>query len=217
MPAALSDMYGGGPMHRQPSAAILEDTLREIMGEYKHVYIVIDALDECADRNKLLTWIKTISCWKSEVLHMMFSSRREPDIIDHLAAIGSLENMQFSGGSANPDIVEYVNGKLSEKPEWHPKAVTMVKDALIHGADGSFRWVALQLAELLLCCNTRSLKQQLEALPEDLEQSYERILCRASKRDRKDLRRLLQWVMFSARPITMEELADAMTVDFGLE
>ncbi|KZP25880.1 hypothetical protein FIBSPDRAFT_929074 [Athelia psychrophila] len=136
MPAALSDIYGGGPMHPQPSTSILEDILRAVIGEYEHVYIVIDALDECTDRHKLLTWIKNISCREGTVLHMVFSSRRESDIIDHMAVIRSLENMHFAGGSANPDIVDYVNGKLSEKPKWSPEVVMIVKHALIQGADG---------------------------------------------------------------------------------
>lgn len=79
----------------------------------------------------------------------------------------------------------------------------------------SFRWVALQLKELVSCLSIRSLKQQLRALPKGLEETYERLLCTSSQED--ILLRLLQWVAFSARPVKLEELAEVITIDFPLD
>ncbi|KZP14980.1 hypothetical protein FIBSPDRAFT_750996, partial [Athelia psychrophila] len=215
MPAALKDIYGKGPSYPQPSLLILQDTLQNIIGEFQHVYIVIDALDECADRYKLLRWVKDISRWPGGKLHIMLSSRRERDIEDNLVDIKGLERVSFAGGSANPDIVKFVDEKLAELIIWKkldPEIQMLVIHALLEGADGSFRWVALQLFELSRCPNVRTLKQKLRALPKDLEETYQQLLSSSSQAD--DLRRFLNWVAFSARPITLEELAEVVTVDF---
>ncbi|KZP12764.1 hypothetical protein FIBSPDRAFT_1049820 [Athelia psychrophila] len=212
MPAALKDMYGDGPSHPEPSLAVLEAALQTIIGEFQHAYIIIDALDECADRRKLLRWLKDISCLRGGRLHMLLSSRRERDIEDSLIIINGLGRVSFAGGSANPDIVRFLDESLVELTRWDYEIRTLIRYTLLEGADGSFRWVALQLAELIQCSNLRSLKQQLHALPKDIEETYERLLLRACKRD--DLRRFLQWMAFSERPIALEELAEVVTVDF---
>lgn len=48
-------------------------------------------------------------------------------------------------------------------------------------------------------------------LPKDIEETYKRLLCKASNAD--DLRSFLHWVALSARPITVEELSQVITID----
>ncbi|KAF7968365.1 hypothetical protein HWV62_30893 [Athelia sp. TMB] len=212
IPSALLDIYGQGPSHPQPPLAILEHCLQAIIREFQHVYIMIDALDECVDREKLLIWIKGISKWASGKLHLMFSSRQERDIMDQIAAVHGLQHVRFAGGNLNPDILRYIDDTLSEIVKWAPETRTMVKLALLERADGSFRWVALQLKELIQCSSLRNLKLRLCALPKDLEETYQRLLCKSSNPE--DLRIFLQWIAFAVRPISLEELADAITIDF---
>ena len=143
MPSALEQVYGEGPSHPQPSITALQDILQDIISQFEHVYVVIDALDECADRKRLLSWIKTMPHWRREELHALFSSRREPDIEDNLNEITGLQRMNFVGGSANPDIVKYVTEKLSEVERWSSDIRVLVRSALLDGADG--RYVKLLL------------------------------------------------------------------------
>lgn len=70
----------------------------------------------------------------------------------------------------------------------------------------------LQIRELVNCTSEQALEDQLKALPKGLEEAYERILSRSSKP--KDMKRLLQWLAFSFRPLTLSELADAVAVNF---
>ncbi|KZP17520.1 hypothetical protein FIBSPDRAFT_830538, partial [Athelia psychrophila] len=213
IPVALKDVYGDGPSHPQPSLAVLEAALQTIIGEFQHAYIIIDALDECADRHKLLRWVKDISRWRGGRLHILLSSRRERDIEDSLAIINELGRVSFAGGSTNPDIVKFIDESLVELKRWDYEIRRLIRGTLLEGADGSFRWVALQLKELIQCSNLRDLKQQLRKLPKGIEETYERLLLRARASKRDDLRRFLQWLAFSERPIALEELAEVVTVD----
>lgn len=136
IPAALMGIYGNGPSHPQPSLTTLQNTLQATIGEFQHVYIIIDALDECVDKERLLLWFKEISHWQSGKLHMLLSSRQERGIEDHIVAIARLERLSLAGGSANPDITKFLDGSLSRLKKWAPETRAIVRDTLLEGADG---------------------------------------------------------------------------------
>jgi hypothetical protein len=80
-----------------------------------------------------------------------------------------------------------------------------------------FRWIALQLAELERCSSKYQIMQQLENLPEGLDDIYKRILRAVDGKYLADTMTFLQWLAFSKRPLTIVEVAEAITVDFSLE
>ena len=80
-----------------------------------------------------------------------------------------------------------------------------------------FRWVALQVIELKKCSNQHSVMKQLESLPVGLYETYDRILAKIDKQDHADTKTFLQWLSFSTRPMTLEEIAETVVVDFELE
>ena len=55
----------------------------------------------------------------------------------------------------------------------------------------------------------------MKALPRDLQSTYERLFCKSDSPE--DLRTFLHWAALSARPITLEELAEAIAVNFQSE
>ena len=77
-----------------------------------------------------------------------------------------------------------------------------------------FRWVALQLAELAKCSSEYQIVQQLKNLPEGLDEVYKRILKAIDRKYHADTLTFLQWLAFSKRPMKIEEVAEAITVDF---
>ncbi len=69
-------------------------------------------------------------------------------------------------------------------------------------------------------CKLRTVKavrQSLHQLPHDLYESYERILERVVASDWSALRRILLWVLFAVRPLTLEELHTAVAIDLSLD
>ena len=57
------------------------------------------------------------------------------------------------------------------------------------------------------------LRKALDTLPSTLDQTYDRILCAISDEDSEYALRILQWLTFSARPLSLEEVAEAVAVD----
>ena len=61
--------------------------LKSIIGNFHHVYFIIDALDECTDQKELLKFLTEISDWKLRNSHVLATSRREQYIEKGLTQI----------------------------------------------------------------------------------------------------------------------------------
>ncbi|KAF7972884.1 hypothetical protein HWV62_16676 [Athelia sp. TMB] len=171
----------------------------------------IDALDECTDRPKFLAWATELFSWGK--LHILLSSRPERDIEASLTPVEHMVRVALEGQQVDGDIANYLDAMLCTMPKWNQETYSRVRDALLRGADGMFRWVALQIDELSKCHSPRSVAEQLRALPKGLDGVYEKILSRST--NKHDLKQFLLWLAFSKRPLEVEELADVVTVQFS--
>jgi hypothetical protein len=70
-----------------------------------------------------------------------------------------------------------------------------------------------QLDALAWCCNRAMLRKLLATLPQTLDQTYDRILTAISKEDCEYVMRILQWLTFFARPLSVKEVAEVVAID----
>ncbi|KAF8196084.1 ectomycorrhiza-induced ankyrin-domain/NACHT-domain-containing protein [Pholiota molesta] len=218
IPAALVQLYGHG--HQQPSISSLEDTLCRIIDGLHSVYIIIDSLDECTEREKTLRWINQMTSRRMGNLRLVVVSRPERDIEDALQSLDP-ECIDLAKEYSNHDIAIYLEQELSALSavkKWDEGTRTIIKSTLTERTEGMFRWVALQLMELKKCSNHRSVLNQLENLPKGLYETYDRILSKVdNKADCTDITTFLRWLCFSVRPMYLAEIAETVTVDFDME
>jgi hypothetical protein len=57
------------------------------------------------------------------------------------------------------------------------------------------------------------LRKNLSSLPDTLDEMYDRILSSVQQHHRTHVHKILQWLAFSARPLTLAEVAEAIAVD----
>ncbi|KAF7970452.1 hypothetical protein HWV62_23897 [Athelia sp. TMB] len=215
IPPALVNLYHGEHNGRsQPLLASLENTLLQILQLFRAAYIVIDALDECDDRPKLLRWINSVTSQSSGLLHLMVTSRPEPDIKDRLRPHRNLREVDVADRRGSDDICRYIDASLSEVKAWTESQKELVRIALVNGAHGVFRWVALMIHQLLSdqCLNTSELKIRLKSLPKGLDEAYTRIIERSPRR--AAVIRFLQWIIFGNQDFTAGELAEVAAINF---
>ncbi|KAF7976050.1 hypothetical protein HWV62_7962 [Athelia sp. TMB] len=215
IPPALGELYDNEHHGRsQPLLTSLEDTLLRILQSFCGAYIVIDALDECGERLKVLKWIRSVTSRTSGLLHLMVTSRPEPDIKNRLRSLPNLLEIDTADGRASDDIRRYIEVCLSEVDDWTESQKELVRIALINGAAGVFRWVALMIHELLSdhCLNTSELQNRLRSLPKDLNEVYTKIIQRSTRR--ADVIRFLQWIIFGKRDFTARKLAEVASINF---
>ncbi|KZP23295.1 hypothetical protein FIBSPDRAFT_858564 [Athelia psychrophila] len=214
MPAALAEMYAKCDQgFLQPPIELAEATLLRIVDSFDDVFIVIDSLDECSERKDVVQWIQSIASRARGKLHMMATSRSEPDIRRGLHSVTGLEDISVVGRVIEADISAFLDAKLAAIDDWNEQGLKeLVKKSLLGGSDGMFRWVALQLDGLMECVSREELEQQLKSLPKGLDETYARILSQSVRP--KQLKMFLQCLAFSRRAMTVHEIAEVVTVDF---
>jgi Cdc6-like AAA superfamily ATPase len=62
--------------HRQPSLHALLELKPQAMQQFTHAYIVLDALDECTQRQELMDVLETVAAWQLGNVHLLMTSRR---------------------------------------------------------------------------------------------------------------------------------------------
>ena len=76
-----------------------------------------------------------------------------------------------------------------------------------------FRWVQCQVDHIKALRTAKDVKKVLLELPPDLDSTYDDILLRVHPTDKLYLTRALQFVAFSARPMTLAEVAEAIIIE----
>lgn len=76
-----------------------------------------------------------------------------------------------------------------------------------------FRWVKCQLDILEYCLHYPALKKALNSLPRDLHDTYARILDSVDNLKKPWTIRILQFLAYSERPLTLDEMVDALAVE----
>ena len=135
----LADLYKRCGEVRQPSDEQLQNVLCDILDKFSEAYIMIDALDECSDREKTLNWVnKLISDTnrKAANIHIVVTSRPERDIHKILAV---LDPHPIDAGEANTkDIVEYLKLNMESKfTKYDENTLAKIKAEMEEHAEGS--------------------------------------------------------------------------------
>jgi len=238
VPRVLVNLYAHcGNGHQEPTLGDLQNTLQTILDGFSSTFIILDALDECTEREKLLNWIQTFILEKNENvgLHLIVTSRPEQEIEDKFKSSHYLDLVK---DSENHDLVAYLDYQLqndSDLQKWNPDTQKQIKLKLMEQADGMyvyyqhlndrmiikqnfrFRWVALQLNELKKCRTKMDLKKQLADLPQGLDKTYDQILLGMNQKDHGYAKIFLQWLSFAVRPLTLKELAATASIDLSAE
>ena len=75
-----------------------------------------------------------------------------------------------------------------------------------------FRWAYLQVQEFSNCVDVDQIETALSTLPEDLEATYERALCRIPKHNTEKARLMLLLIAHSLEPLSLAEVANAVSL-----
>jgi len=131
VPNSLVDLKA---TRREPDLASLKKVLVELIDGFDHVYVMIDALDECKGRRKLMDWISHVSKSSKDRLHLLATSRPEPDIEDVMRSLAT--PIAIVGGDMSVDMGKYIDEKFQEA-RW-TKDVEEVKEILLTGSGGVY-------------------------------------------------------------------------------
>ncbi|KAK8065228.1 hypothetical protein PG997_011975 [Apiospora hydei] len=209
-----STCYQGG---QQPSVDSLRMLFQRLLWKASEIWIALDALDECPIRNGLLLWIDGLR-EAGMSIHILVTSRPEQDIkaaFENFCSENQIIYMQTD--MVKDDINAYIRTRTRKMDRWKnlPEVQREIENALVSRADGMFRWAACQFEILNDCLDRPSIRRELSNLPGTLHETYTRILLSIDKKYQHHTRRLLQFLLYSKRPLQLEEAVDALAVDIA--
>ncbi|EXL92970.1 ankyrin repeat-containing domain protein [Fusarium oxysporum II5] len=177
------------------------------------VVIFIDALDECGDHAKsLLVSLKSLSEnaeQEGSLVRICFSSRHFP-ILGH-------ETMSrvYVEERNDHDIRLVIEGRLKELQPVEKRR--QIEKEIMLKAHGGFQW-AMLITNMILDedatgARTEDLLDMISTTPPDLDDLYDVILRGATKDKHKQMAKLFQWVVYAKRPLSAQELREALATD----
>ena len=102
---------------------MIRSLLKDAVACTGHKYIILDVLDESADREDFVTFIRELVDLQQEGLRVMITSRREKDIEEQLGSIANY-NINIQSAIVDEDIRVYVRDRLatdSKLKKWPEK------------------------------------------------------------------------------------------------
>lgn len=127
---------------KQPTVDSLMATFQHMLQCFKHIFILLDALDECKEREDLLELLEIISSWHVEELHILATSRKgKEDIEESLESLITFQ-VGVDGDLVDADIHTYICERLRNNAQlrkWPERLRMEIEAALVEGAHGM--WV----------------------------------------------------------------------------
>ncbi|CAF9938308.1 MAG: hypothetical protein HETSPECPRED_001028 [Heterodermia speciosa] len=206
----------------------LHQIFSSIFDQYRRLYLVIDALDECADGPALLEHLR-------ELLDLAERNTSAPDV--HIFITGrhnvahefqrrfkSYGRLEIS--SDDEDVRKYLKQELrsqSQLLDWiigDSDFENQIIDAIIARVDGMFLLARLYMDILVHLPTKRAVRKALKTLPESVNDTYTEAWnrVRAQRSQQAELgKRILLWVVHAERPLRVQELRYALGVEEGDE
>ena len=181
--------------------------------------LVLDGLDECepGDQYDFIENVKTYVQDQRDddmdtrhPIRVVITSRPDQHIYDWLCDFGKIEiTASKTAGLMDGFIRERVN-IVTKHRSLTAETEEIVKERLLHSADGMFLWVKLVTDELLRRDNGRlsdeMIATKLHRVPLTLHSAYETTISRVPSDRQPDVWYILRWVTFAKRKMTVTEL-----------
>lgn len=177
--------------------------------------LIVDAFDECGEecKQKLLKFLsEDIANHKSNP-RILVTGRRNAELEMYLETYPTIDLENFNG----EDINTYLNSEF-ETFTRH-RSHEFVQRIVVKAAtcsQGVFLWATLVVKELkkgkLLVGTDQELEKAIDSLPADLTEFYDHILEELDTNANAETRRMLEWVLFADRPLSVEEFRYAIFI-----
>ncbi|KAF8135794.1 hypothetical protein EV363DRAFT_1551923, partial [Boletus edulis] len=179
----------------------------------KKPLVIVDALDECKDVQKLIQALKTIR----DHVRLFIASRPLRVIMDELSDLPFV-SMEDMADELSTDIELHVTRELDVRRRLRDLESVLkmeIRTVLCDKADGMFRWVQCSIDTLDRCVTRKEVRSALHNLPMGLDETYERILLAI---DMETLagrlaQRALRWLVAALRPLRLSEIMEALSIN----
>ncbi|CVK92123.1 related to ankyrin [Fusarium proliferatum] len=190
-----------------PSLQDLQTLFADLSNYFERVFLVIDGLDEMSGYWEILDFLETLPEADTE-FKVLIASRAGMGLDD---AFSTCFKITITSTDVASDIESLVRKKLNKRRFRGSEVEAVIKDLVVR-ADGMFIWVICQIDHLSRVRTALSPKL-VQALPRNLEKTFEQAFQTLEDEEEKKLaKRILQFVMFSNKPLDLSELVEGIAI-----
>ncbi|KAJ4175987.1 hypothetical protein NW767_015599 [Fusarium falciforme] len=194
--------------HPRQLLRLFESSLPKVL-RTRPVWLFVDALDECGKENA----VKLVREFKSLVrglpstgsqFHICFTCRHYPilDLACRFEICLEKENQK--------DISAFVQDKLSL---FYEQMSPTIPDLITKRAEGVFLWASLMVNKVLDLdrdgVGLKKIEAVILSVPQELDALYHELIRNMAS----DSLKLIQWICFATRPLSLDELRWAMLIE----
>ncbi|KAI0885923.1 uncharacterized protein GGS22DRAFT_188212 [Annulohypoxylon maeteangense] len=217
----LQDLYAHHTKENtRPSAGDIVELLQSVVHSFSKVFVIVDALDECSDTDDVRsTWITELRKLQHR-MSILVTSRPIPDLEELLK-----DSIRITIEASSTDIRNYLQQRIESTSSMkkhladEPALRETIISLILQKVKGMFLMARLYLDTLINKTTRRKIKNALETLPEGLDSIYEELMVRIelqNPRDHADLAiKVLGWIFYAARPLTVIEVQHALAIEQG--
>jgi ankyrin repeat protein len=184
----------------QELKALLASAIKQ--GTSRPLLLLVDALDECddVDKQQVVEFLESLSNNATHcgaILRICLSKRHHPPLRIQRCLELTVEDNQYHV----EDIATYVQAKLAKRNH-------VIEAEIERKANGIFMWVVLVISMLNTAYsqgNVGKMWDTLQQVPEELEEVF-RVLLSKHDEDMAGTVLVLQWLLFTQRPLELAEL-----------
>ena len=180
-------------------------------------YWIIDALDECSNYHALFPFLSKVE--RQHSLQIFITSR--PVLaIDRLFTQEKLDRIAET--ISIRELLEDIRLYLEANAEFLPAEDESERDRLLsrilNRSNGNFLWTCLVLQELTDTLSVQQAYEVLDSVPSGMDELYSRIVeaLMNNPRNRNITKAILKWTVCSSRPLTVDELREALRLDINV-
>ncbi|KAJ4207075.1 hypothetical protein NW759_014073 [Fusarium solani] len=205
----------------EPSQKELVESLRSVTQLFDHVFIVVDALDECQESNNCLPrFLSELFDLQKQLGVNIFATARP---LGHIKSRFE-KSISIEISAHSEDVRKYVNGRLGELPmivQRNTELQEAIMANISRAVDGMFLLAKLHFESLIGKMTGKAIRRALESLPTGssaYDSAYEEAMNRIEdqNRDKRDMaKKTLLWITCAKERLTKPKLQEALAVEIG--
>lgn len=226
----------------RPAVGELTKLIHAEIDGFSKAFILVDAMDKCAEASEVrLDFLQQLrNLLQHSKIRLMITSRHMNGIKESFSNVLELEIM-----ASDRDLRRYIEARIPKEPRLalHVKGDRSLQELIINtlvaNAKGilvfsmilclfdmnvsntqarRFLLASLHLDALAKKQSKKDARLALANLPEKLSDTYEEVMKRICSQDIDDVhlaKRILSWLSYALRPLTVKELQTALAIEPG--
>ncbi|KAL6713178.1 hypothetical protein ACLMJK_009299 [Lecanora helva] len=210
----ISELYDSLYERRglKPSLNTFEEIFKLMHSRYEEIFILIDGIDELDAPSGLLAYLKRFDL--ESKAHFLITSRshlQEQQIRQHLATPMTI-NIVAHSQDVRAFLHSEIENVMTQKRNFIDKDLALkIVNSVVESSKGLFLLPSLNIKIILQARSKNKCLDTLQNLPQTFGDAYKETIARIKADDNySTVKKILQWVRWAARTLTIDELLRAV-------